>query len=113
LVDECYPVVNQVRNWNFRRNPWRFFSDGWNVFDFIIVAVCFLLGFAASFVIAGLREFRFHREIGRLKKAMRAKDREIADLRTMPLSDQPVAGGPVGSERDVEALPGPPEGAAP
>ena len=78
-----------------------------------IVAVCFLLGFATSFVIAGLREFRFHREIGRLKKAMRAKDREIADLRTMPLSDQPVAGAPEGSVRDVDALPGPPEGAAP
>jgi len=24
------------------RRPWRFFFDGWNVFDFLIVAVCFL-----------------------------------------------------------------------
>jgi len=24
------------------RQPWRYFRDGWNVFDFIIVAVCFL-----------------------------------------------------------------------
>jgi voltage-gated sodium channel len=24
------------------RRPWRFFYDGWNVFDFLIVAVCFL-----------------------------------------------------------------------
>jgi voltage-gated sodium channel len=24
------------------RNPWRFFNDGWNVFDFIIVVVCFI-----------------------------------------------------------------------
>ena len=23
------------------RQPWRYFQDGWNVFDFIIVAVCF------------------------------------------------------------------------
>ena len=24
------------------RRPWRYFRDGWNVFDFVIVAVCFL-----------------------------------------------------------------------
>lgn len=24
------------------RRPWRFFLDGWNLFDFVIVAVCFL-----------------------------------------------------------------------
>ncbi|MBA3459964.1 MAG: ion transporter [Deltaproteobacteria bacterium] len=24
------------------KKPWRYFADGWNVFDFIIVAVCFL-----------------------------------------------------------------------
>lgn len=52
-----------------------------------IVVVSYLLGFATSFVLAALREFRFHREIGRLKKAAAAKDREIGDLRTLPLRE--------------------------
>jgi len=50
-----------------------------------VVVVSFLLGFATSFVLAAFREFRFHREIGRLKRFGVAKDREIADLRTLPL----------------------------
>ncbi|MCI0717106.1 MAG: ion transporter [Chlorobi bacterium] len=29
--------------------PWKYFSDGWNVFDFLIVAVCFL-PFAGAYV---------------------------------------------------------------
>jgi voltage-gated sodium channel len=29
--------------------PWKFFNDGWNVFDFIIVAVCFL-PFAGAYI---------------------------------------------------------------
>ena len=39
-----------------------------------VVVVCFLLGFATSFVLAAVREFRFHREIGRLKQG-RARPR--------------------------------------
>ena len=70
-----------------------------------VVAVCYLLGFATSFVLAALREFRFHREIGQLKKATRAKDREIADLRTLPLRDEGMSRPTVRE--------GPPEGAAP
>jgi len=50
-----------------------------------VVVVSFLLGFAASFTLAAFREFKFHREIGRLKRQHAAKDREIADLRTLPL----------------------------
>lgn len=50
-----------------------------------VVVVSFLLGFATSFVLAALREFRFHRDIARLKKDASAKDKEIADLRTLPL----------------------------
>ena len=52
-----------------------------------IVVVSYMLGFATSFVLAALREFRFHREIGRLKKNVAAKDREIGDLRTLPLKE--------------------------
>ena len=50
-----------------------------------VVVVSFLLGFATSFVLAAFREFKFHRVIGRLKRDAVAKDREIADLRTLPL----------------------------
>jgi uncharacterized integral membrane protein len=50
-----------------------------------VVVVSFLLGFATSFVLAAFREFQFHREIGRLKRDGATKDREIADLRTLPL----------------------------
>ena len=52
-----------------------------------VAGVCFLLGFTTSFILAAIREFRFHREIGRLKKANRNKDREIAELRTLPLRE--------------------------
>jgi membrane protein implicated in regulation of membrane protease activity len=52
-----------------------------------VVLVSYLLGFASSFVLAAFREFRFHREIGRLKKDRQAKDQEIAELRTLPLRE--------------------------
>lgn len=52
-----------------------------------VVVVCYLLGFATSFVLSALREFRFHREIRRLKRDGERKDQEIADLRTLPLRD--------------------------
>ena len=58
-----------------------------------VVVISFLLGFATSFVLAAFREFRFHREIGRLKRHGSAKDREIADLRTLPLK-QMTSGDP-------------------
>ncbi len=52
-----------------------------------IVVTTFLLGFATAFVLGAIREIRFHREIGRLKKDIQAKDKEIAELRTLPLQD--------------------------
>ena len=39
----------------------------------------FLLGFATSFTLAAFREFKFHREIGKLKRQQAAKDKEIAE----------------------------------
>ena len=57
-----------------------------------IAVASFLLGFAASFFLAVVREIRFRGDIRRLKKADRDKDREIADLRTLPLRDLPESG---------------------
>lgn len=80
-----------------------------------VVAVCYLLGFATSFVLAALRELRFHREIGQLRKAVKAKDREIADLRTLPLRDEPAPRAARETPPRGRGLPRsePPEGAAP
>jgi uncharacterized integral membrane protein len=58
-----------------------------------VVVVSFLLGFATSFVLAALREFKFHREVARLRKDAKSKDREIADLRTLPLREETTSGG--------------------
>lgn len=52
-----------------------------------IVAVCFMLGFATNFFLAALREFRFQRTISQLKKDVAQKDREIHELRTLPLRE--------------------------
>lgn len=53
-----------------------------------VVVGSYLLGFATSFVLAALREFRFHREIAGLKKTAAAREQEIADLRTLPLRQE-------------------------
>ena len=58
-----------------------------------VVVVSFLLGFATSFILAALREFRFHREIGRLRREAQVKDSEIADLRTLPLREEAAMAG--------------------
>jgi voltage-gated sodium channel len=53
------------------RQPWRYFQDGWNAFDFIIVAVCCLpldAHFAAAFRLArGLRLLRLVTAIPKLQ----------------------------------------------
>lgn len=63
-----------------------------------VVLVCFLLGFATSFVMAAFREFRFHREIGKLRREGKRKDQEIADLRTLPLRDSTEVIDPVAED---------------
>ncbi len=52
-----------------------------------VVAVCFLIGFVSSFFLAALREFKFQRTISQLKNEVAAKDREINELRTLPLRE--------------------------
>jgi voltage-gated sodium channel len=57
-------AVKVVAEWP---KPWRFFRDGWNIFDFVVVAVCFL-PFHAQYV-AVLRLARLLRVI-RLVRAL-------------------------------------------
>ncbi len=62
--------------------PWRFFHDGWNVFDFLIVAVCFLpLG--ASFAPV-LRLFRLFRVLRLVSVIPRLQVIVSALLRCLP-----------------------------
>ncbi|HPF71933.1 MAG TPA: hypothetical protein PLQ13_14770 [Candidatus Krumholzibacteria bacterium] len=79
-----------------------------------VVSICYLLGFATAFVLGAVRELRFRTEIGRMKKTAKAKDREIAELRTLPLRDDPApraAAVPAKAKPQVRTEP--PEGAAP
>ena len=50
-----------------------------------VVVISFLVGFVASLFLALVRELRLRGEITRLRRQAVAKDREIADLRTLPL----------------------------
>ena len=70
--------------------PWRFFHDGWNAFDFLIVAVCFLpLG--ASFAPV-LRLFRLFRVLRLVSVIPRLQVIVWALLRCLPVRDPGVVG---------------------
>lgn len=63
-------------------NPLRFFRDGWNVFDFVIVAVCFL-PFGGSYV-AVLRLFRLLRVLRLITVVPKLQIIVGAILRSLP-----------------------------
>jgi uncharacterized membrane protein YciS (DUF1049 family) len=54
---------------------------------FWVVVVSFLLGFAAAFLLAAIREIRMQQRLRRLRKELNRKEQEIGDLRTLPLRD--------------------------
>ena len=64
------------------KRPWRFFLDGWNVFDFLIVAVCFL-PFGAQYV-AVLRLARILRVLRLVTALPKLQLLVGALLRSMP-----------------------------
>jgi uncharacterized integral membrane protein len=64
----------------------KFFTKSYlDISIYWVVVISFLVGFVASLVLALVREFRLRGEITRLRRQALAKDREIADLRTLPL----------------------------
>jgi uncharacterized integral membrane protein len=67
---------------------------------FWVLVMAYLLGFATSFVVAAVREIRYHARIRRLKGVIQDKEREIVDLRTLPLKDLAVEEQPGESERE-------------
>jgi uncharacterized integral membrane protein len=64
----------------------KFFSKSFlGISIYWVVVISFLVGFTTSFILAIIREFRLRGELNRLKRQGAGKDREIADLRTLPL----------------------------
>lgn len=55
-----------------------------------VLLVAFLFGFLVSFVMALIRELRIHGQIRALKRTIQAREKEIAELRTLPLQDFPA-----------------------
>ncbi len=52
-----------------------------------VVVVSFMIGFGTAVVLALVREVNLQRGMSRLRKLIRDKDRELADLRTLPLRE--------------------------
>ncbi|MEZ4389436.1 MAG: LapA family protein [Candidatus Krumholzibacteriia bacterium] len=52
-----------------------------------IAGAAFGLGLLAAFVGMGLREFRLRRELSRQRKLQAGLERELADLRALPLQE--------------------------
>jgi len=65
-----------------------------------LVVVCFLGGFATSFILAALRGFKTHRELSQLRRELVDREREIAELRTLPLCSDADAESDKGATRD-------------
>ena len=65
---------------------------------FWVVSGSFALGLLAALSGMGLRELQLRRGMGRLRKEKQVLERELADLRSLPLNDlaaEPEAGQPV------------------
>jgi uncharacterized integral membrane protein len=67
---------------------------------FWVVVVSYLLGFTSCFVWALTRWVRHLRKVSRLKSDLQAKEREIADLRQLPLQDLPDESSGEASDRE-------------
>ena len=65
-----------------------------------VITLSFLLGFALCFLFAAWRELRLHARIRRLKGQMAERDREIVQLRALPLQDLPIETEPEAGGRE-------------
>lgn len=60
---------------------------------FWVVAASFALGLLAALSGMGLRELQLRRSMGRLRKENQTLEKELADLRSLPLHDLPTDPG--------------------
>lgn len=65
-----------------------------------VVLISAIAGFALSFLIAAFREVRFRLDIRGLKKTLRQRDQEIAELRTLPLNEAARSPATTGEEAE-------------
>ncbi len=52
-----------------------------------VLLVAFLLGAFVSFVVGVVRELRFHAQVRALRRVIQTREKEIVELRTLPLQD--------------------------
>ncbi len=57
---------------------------------YYVLILSFLIGLAVSIVVGSIREIRLRSQLRRLGKDLRERDREITELRALPLSDLPA-----------------------
>ncbi len=83
-VIAIFTVEIVIRLAAFGRRPWRFFLDGWNVFDFVIVALCLApIGAqqaAAARVVRLLRVLRLFSGVPRLRLILTAMVRALPSI---------------------------------
>jgi|APTNR8051073442_1049403.scaffolds.fasta_scaffold00006_300 voltage-gated sodium channel len=82
VVLGIFVVEMVLKMGSFGRRPWRYFHEGWNVFDFIIVAGC-LIPAGGSYV-AVLRLFRLLRVLRLLTAVPKLQQLVTAMLRSLP-----------------------------
>jgi voltage-gated sodium channel len=84
LVIALFTVEIIIRLAAYGRQPWRFFLDGWNVFDFLIVVLCLLpIGAeqaAAARLVRLLRVFRLFSGVPRLRLIVSAMVQAIPSI---------------------------------
>jgi voltage-gated sodium channel len=70
LIISCFALEISLKIFSYGKRPWNFFSDPWNVFDFVIVAVCLIPAVDTHFfaVLRILRVLRVLRMITFLPK---------------------------------------------
>lgn len=69
LILWTFAIEAMIKILSHGKSPWKYFSDGWNVFDFSIVVVCFLpLNAAYSAVLRLARILRVLRLVSALPK---------------------------------------------
>ncbi len=85
IVLVAFAVQNSDRVVDIKFFQWQYLA----ISVLWVVMIAAVAGFALSFLIAAFREVRFRLEIRGLKKTLKQRDTEIAELRTLPLADTP------------------------
>ncbi len=68
-----------------------------------VVVVSYLVGFLTSFVMAAFREFQLRRRLRGLQKDLKLKEKEIAELRILPLKEDSADQGRAKGKDDENA----------